>query len=359
MSPAKLLRDARGRKKAPADVAMDFSRSASHPSRSRLSAHEVLAVGLGRFGVLIVLIAVFIAFSLLRPATFPTVLNIQTMAEIEAVSIILAGAVLIPLVVGEFDLSVGNVLGFAGIMVVKLDGLPIALDIAIVLLLGAAIGLLNGLVVTKLQVNSFIATLGASTAIGGLSLAFSNGRVLFEGLPQSLFTLGRTAILGVNLGTIYATVILAAIWYVLEHMPVGRQMYGIGGNRMVARLSGVRVGRLTTGCFAFSALIASIAGVLETAQNGSADPTFGPNFLLPAFAGVFLGATTIKLGTPNVLGTVVAVTLLTVITSGLGQLGAPEWVEPVFDGVVLICAVALSLFVLRRSSRSGVTEARA
>lgn len=353
MWPAKLAQDLRSDKALPAGAVKEQPTVANRAVHYRVSARRVLAASLGRFGVLVVLVGIFVIFSILRPATFPTKMNVQTMAEIEAVSAILAGAVLIPLVVGEFDLSVGNVLGFAGILVVKLDSLPLPLDILAVFLLGAAIGLLNGLIVTKLHVNSFIATLGSSTAIGGLSLAFSGGQVLFNGLPRALFTLGRTSVAGVNLGSIYAIVILAVIWYVLNHMPVGRQMYGIGGNRTVALLSGVRVGKLTCGCFVFSGLISSIAGVIEVAQIGSADPTFGPNFLLPAFASVFLGATTIKPGIPNVLGVVVAVTLLTVITSGLGQLGAPDWVEPVFDGMVLICAVALSLFVLRRSDRSG------
>lgn len=328
----------------------DATKSARHRARVR----HLTTVVAGRFGVLLVLAAIFLVFSVMRPATFATGTNIATMGTTESVAAILALAVLIPLVVGEFDMSVANLLGFAGVLVVKFDSLPLPVDIAIVLAIGALVGLVNGLIVTKLRVNSFIATIGTSTAIGGLSLAFTGGEVLFRGLPTTLFSIGRNSLAGVNLSVIYAIVIALALWYLLNHTPLGRYMYGVGGSRTVARLSGVPVERMTCASFVAAGFLAAVAGVVEIAQIGSADPTFGPSFLLPAFAAVFLGATTVKPGTPNVVGVLIAVTLLTVITDGLGQLGAPDWVEPVFNGVVLVLAVAMAIFVLRVAPGGGV-----
>lgn len=341
-----------GKEKA---AAVGRDRSATSRLRTSAMSQKVFRAwgvsALGRFGAVVVLIAVAGVFSILRPETFPTLQNLQTMAQVETVAVVLSGAVLIPFVVGEFDLSVGNVLGFSGVMLVHMDSVSIIGDIGLVLAGGAIIGLINGLVVTRLRVHSFIATLGMSSIVGGLSLALSGGQVLYKGLPNSFLALGRASVYGINPCVAIAAILLGVMWYVLNHMPIGRQMYGIGGNATVARLSGVPVGAISCACFVVSGAIAAAAGIIEIAQIGSADPTFGPNFLLPAFAGVFLGATTITPGRPNVLGVVVAVTLLTVITTGLGQLGAPQWVEPVFDGVVLISAVAVSLVVAGRGPR--------
>jgi ribose transport system permease protein len=308
----------------------------------------------GRYGVVIVLLLLFAAFSIRLPSTFPTVNNIQTMAQNEAVEIMLAFAVLVPLVVGEFDVSVASILGFGGVETVVLDKLPFGMDLTLVVLTGIAIGLINGIIVVGFRVNSFIATIGTSTAIGGLSLALSNGQVLYQNMPASLFAFGRNVIFGVAWPVFYAIVLAILLWYVLQHTPLGRFLYGIGGNAEVARLSGIQVSPLRILAFVIAGAVASFAGVVEAAEVGSADPTLGPSLLLPAFAAVFLGATTIRPGTPTVLGTAVAVTLLNIIVSGLGQIGAPFYVEPIFDGLVLVLAVALSAFVIRAAERGAI-----
>ena len=129
----------------------------------------------------------------------------------------------------------------------------------------------------------------------------------------------------------------------MGHTPFGRYIYAVGGGREVARLAGINTDLLTILAFTLSGFMAGIAGVLETATVGAAHPDVGPQFLLPAFAAAFLGATTIQPGRFNVLGTVVALFLLAVGIGGFQQLGAPFWVSPVFNGTALLIAVGLAV----------------
>jgi ribose transport system permease protein len=132
------------------------------------------------------------------------------------------------------------------------------------------------------------------------------------------------------------------LWWLLEYTPVGRYLYGIGGNPQAARLAGIRVGRITTGAFLLSGLVAAFAGVVLAAQLGSASPDVGGPYLLPAFSAVFLGATQVFPGRVNVPGTLIAIFLLATGVKGLQLAGAPSYVNDLFNGAALIIAVALA-----------------
>jgi ribose transport system permease protein len=140
----------------------------------------------------------------------------------------------------------------------------------------------------------------------------------------------------------YAAALVTMATLFFGYLPTGRRMYATGGNRAAAHLSGVHVDRLIFASFITSACLSGAAGVIIAARLGSAQPGLGPQFLLPAFAAAFLGATAIRPGRFNVVGTVIAVYVLAVPISGLQQLGVPSWFEPVFNGAALVVAVALS-----------------
>jgi ribose transport system permease protein len=139
---------------------------------------------------------------------------------------------------------------------------------------------------------------------------------------------------------------------VLEHTPFGRYLYATGSGRDAARLAGVRTEVLLAIAFVLSGLVSGLAGVMQTTVLGSANPDVGAQFLLPAFAAGFLGATAIKPGRFNVPGTILALFVLAIGIAGLSQLGAPLWVSPVFNGLALILAVALAVR-RRRSITAG------
>ncbi len=147
------------------------------------------------------------------------------------------------------------------------------------------------------------------------------------------------------------------VWYVLEWTPIGRRVYATGGNPEAARLAGVRTSIVTVVCLLVCGVIAAAAGILNSARLGVGDPTVGPDYLLPALAGVFLGATQFRGGRVNVWGTVIAVYVLATGTTGLQLAGAPVWVPDLFNGVALLVAVGVARYQGRPSRRMAAVRA--
>jgi ribose transport system permease protein len=306
---------------------------------------------LAAYGAVFVLVVMVIVFSILIPDTYPTWRNAKAILTSESTVLMVSLGLLVPAVVGEFDLSVGSMVAFSSIEMALLSAsMAWPLALVLVLLSAIAIGFVSGFLVVRLGVSSFIATLGMSTLLGGGSLWISGGAAVTENIPESLTNLGQNELLGIPLPVIYVAVLAVIGWYVFNHMPIGRKLYATGGNRTAAELSGVRTKRLVVASFLVSAGIASLAGIVTMMQAGSGSPSVGPELLLPAFAAIFLGSTTIIPGRFNVVGTVVGILLLAVGVSGLQQLGAEYYVVPLFNGGVLLFAVALSRILAKERS---------
>lgn len=304
---------------------------------------------LSRWGLLIVFAVVFGAFSAWIPQRFPTSGNVQDILTSQPPGIFIAFAAMLVLLVGEFDLSIGASLGVSQYLVLKLIthyGLSWQIAILVTLAVCTAIGLANAAAVVGLGINSFIATIGIATILEGLTQWISNGNSpIFGGAPHGFTTLAQTKA-GVVLPVYYALAAAVALWVLLEFTVIGRQMRATGANRNAARLSGIRTGRARTIAFVLAALLAGVGGILVTAQVGAADATSGPSFLLPAYAAAFLGATAIRPGFFNVWGTMIAIFLVAVGITGLQLKGVESWVTPVFNGSVLLLAVAVSNFTV-------------
>lgn len=318
----------------------------------RVSSDGPAWVGLlQRYGAVLMLILVCIVFSILSPDSFATSQNAVTILQQQAVLACLALGLLLPIAVGEFDLSVGYVLGFAAVLAAALGGktsLPGGVIIPLTIVAGILIGTLNGVLTAGFKVHSLIATLGVGFAVSGATVGISGGTTLFEGISPAVGTIANTTILGVKSAVWVVFLLAIVLFVVLEFTPFGRRIYAVGGNERVARLAGVRTGLIKVAAFAIAGGMAAFAGLLQLGQAGGATPTFGVDLLLPAFAAIFLGATAIKPGTFNVWGTIIAILLLAAGFTGLGLEGVPLWVQPIFDGVVLLVAV----MVTRREARS-------
>jgi ribose transport system permease protein len=232
----------------------------------------------------------------------------------------------------------------------------VLLAIVISVAVGLGIGFINGSIVVKLGVNSFIATLGMGSVLGALTTIFTGGQTPLPYVGAFWTHLTQTKILGFQVIVVYLVVIALVVWWVLSQTPIGRRMYATGANRDAARLSGVRTTRLAWGSLIASAGIASLAGVLFTSLTGPS-LTFGQTFLLPAFAACFLGATQILPGRFNVWGTLLAIFVLAIGVTGLQLVTSVSWITDMFDGVALIVAVALSVTQQRRKS-TGVMRGR-
>lgn len=333
------------------------ARQASPRKRQQSSATTSVVA---RYGLGLILIALLIGFSLARPSSFATWDNYRSILNNEAVVVLLALAAMMPLIVGEFDLSVAGILGVAQALVTglcALQGLPPGLAVVLSVLAGAALGLLNGLIVVKLKINAFVATLASSTVMGGVIIWYTNGSPIYQGVPSSLTSIARNDVVGVPLPVIYTAVVAVLLWFLLARLPIGRRLYAVGGNRRAAQLSGIPADRLVIASFAASGALAAVAGVILGSRLGSTVPGSEGAYLLPAFAGAFLGATAIQPGRFNAVGTVLAAYTLSVAISGLQQLGAAPWVRPVFNGTVLVVAVGLSGYASRlKASRARTRQ---
>jgi ribose transport system permease protein len=295
---------------------------------------------LTRYATVIILVALAVLFSFLSPQ-FLTVSNLRNLVVVQVPVSCLAFAAFLPLIVGEFDLSLGYMLGFLMVLAALLGEMGYGFEVVIpaMILGGGLIGAVNGLLRVTFQISSFIATLAVGIALGGATLGLSGGRVLFNGIPDLITEIGQEELFGVGI-SVWLTLILAvAFGYVLQNTPFGRRLYAIGGSERVAFLAGIRVNRYKVFAFAGAGFFVSFAAIFQLGQAGAANPIFGPELLLPAYAAAFLGVTTYRPGYFNVPGAVIAIILLAVGFNGLNLLGAPFWLEPIFNGAVLVVAV--------------------
>lgn len=290
-------------------------------------------------------------FSVLKPDSFPTLLTLNTLLRSESVAAILAIALIFPLVVGEFDLSVGANLGLGAILTTGLTSqnmLPLAPAIVCAILAGGLVGAANGLLIAEVGINALVATLGTSVIVTGSVLWYTHGAVFYENIPPLLNALADRDVFGVPLPAAFLSIVGLTCWYVLDQTPLGRHLYAVGSSKEAAALSGLNVPRLTRVAFLIAGLLAGFAGVLQSAALGSGNPNVGPPFLLPAYSAAFLGTTAIKPGTFNVLGTIIAVFTVAVGITGLQLLGVEFFVAPIFQGAALIFAVTTVRYLGRK-----------
>jgi ribose transport system permease protein len=305
-----------------------------------------------KYALIVVFAAIVGLFSVLNPEIFPTAANAQTIASTQATVALLALAAMLPLVVGQFDISVGYQFGLAQGLCAHLiinEGLPAGLAVLVVMFVGVAVGLVNGVLVAKVKLNSFVATLGVGILVLGCTQWLTKDVTITGALPSLFTALGRDAILGIPLPFVYVLVACGLLWLALEYTPWGRESYATGGNDRAARLAGVRTERRTVQVFALAALLAALSGCLSVMILGASSPTVGLGSLLPAFAGAFLGATSIRPGRFNAIGTLIAVYLVATGITGLQQEGAAPFVQQLFNGAALLIAVSLArVATLRR-----------
>ncbi len=319
---------------------------AATPARG-LSPRSKLVLGvLARYGTIIGLLAMIVAFSFLSPRAFPTLGNFTNVLNQASLAMIIAGGLTLAVVVGELDLSIGFAASLHGILVTGLivgNGLPIALAIAIVVALGALIGLVNGLIVTKAKVNSVIATLGVGTILTGLAFAYSAGVPIVAGVPEAFLqvSLGRW-LFGIPNNIVFMAIVLVALWVLVERTALGQEIQAVGGNPAAARLAGIDVDRIKILGFVVSGMCAALTGVLLASRLGSGTASAGDGYLLTAFAAVFLGSATLRDGEFHVLGTFVGVLIIAFGFNGLNIFGAPTFSQYIFQGAILIFAVGLA-----------------
>ncbi len=317
------------------------------PARRRLRLTNLAE----RFGLVVVWLVMIAVFGIALPGIFLTWTNFSIMFATQTPGAILALALIIPLTAGDYDLSVGATLTLSAVMIGVLNavmGLPVGVAVLAALAGGVVVGLVNAFFIIYIRIPSLVVTLGTTSVITGLVQWMTNSSTIGGISPTLIDVVIRGRLFGISYAFYYVMLIALLIWLVFEFTPLGRRILFVGRGREVARLSGIDVSRVRVGCLVASAVLASVGGVVYAGLLGAADPFSGLNFLLPAFAAAYLGATAIIPGRFNPWGAVISVYFLSTGITGLTMLGIPLWVTSVFNGLALILAVTVSQFVRGR-----------
>jgi ribose transport system permease protein len=306
------------------------------PVRSYLEAYAFLGLLAGAF--------VFFSAWPATAAVFPTAANLQILFGSSTVIAIAALASLIPLVCNEWDLSVGASAALASVFaaVALTNGTSTVLAIALAVGIGVAVGLVNAVLVTRLNVNAVITTLGVSIIIAGIITLKTGGITIAGAIPTAVTDFGTLTWFGIPRSVVALAVVAALVYYLLEHTPYGRYLYALGSNRSAARLTGIRIKMVVGTTFVIAGALCGAAGVLQVARAGGANPRLAEAILLPALAAAFLSAAAIRPGRYNVGGVLVSVYFLAVLNNGLNLAGAPEYVSSFVNGGALIVGVGVA-----------------
>lgn len=313
-----------------------------------------------RFGGLFGMLAIVVFFALNLPDTFLTARNLINVSQQISMLAVVAAAMTVVMVMGDFDLSVGAMASLAGVVAAALfvQGWSVPAAVGIALLAGLAGGLLNGVLVSVIGILPFVATLATLTVYSGFAFMVSGGRTIFgRDIPASFGDFARAgpqiaeldgrALILPNL-TILALLVVLVVWIVLEQTTYGRRLYAIGGNKEAARLAGLPVVLLRFSAFAFTGVGAALAGLMTASRVASANPTQGDGLMLTAIAAVFLGMTLTRDGQPRVLATLAGVAVLGILDNGLTQMRVDSYVRQVMIGAIILLSVGLSA-ISRRS----------
>lgn len=299
---------------------------------------------LRQYLVVLLLPIFFGLFSVLTPSTFLTFSTVRTILTTNAALLVLGIGQTVVLASGEFDFSFGGVLGLsAAVVVFTMTRYGLSSPEAIVLSLLAAlvIGVANAFFIIYLRVRSFIVTLGMGTLTTGIGLGLTGSQTI-PNLSKAITTFMQGKFLGVGLPFYYSLALVIILWFILEYTRVGRHIYFTGEGRYAAYMAGIGVNGIRTGALIASSLLAWLAGMIMLGQTAAVDATYGGSFLLPVFAAVFLGYTTIRVSRFNAIGTFVGALVLAIGTTGLELLNVASWVTQIFSGGILIAAVAVA-----------------
>lgn len=308
---------------------------------------------------LTLLIIVFFSVLPSTADTFPTVANFRAIASSQAIIAIATLAVLVPLIAEEFDLSVGANVTLGAIVSASVMAGGGALPLAVLAGIAAStfVGLVNGVLVSRVGVSAVIVTLGTSVILTGVAQAVTGGETITKNISQTIIDVGSGQTLGIP-NVVFALVLAAfAIHFLLAHTPLGRHLYMLGANRSAARLVGLPTGRLLLTTFVIAGVLSGIAGVLMVGVFGSANMNAGNSITLAALAAAFLSAVAIKPGQYNVGGALVALAFLAVLNGGLNLAGAPTQYVDYVNGTALIAGVALAAVLGRLSGRGRGDQA--
>lgn len=293
-----------------------------------------------KYGLVIVFIAIVTFFSILN-SNFFTLSNWSRILIGQAIiGSVALGAIFI-LIIGEFDMSLGYMVAFILIVGGYLSEKGCGTTTVLLAMFGAGAlaGLVNGCLIVLLKIPNAVATMGAGICMYGLTLAMSGGRVLSLNIPKAIITVCNYRVLNITLPVYILAILMVAVYFLLEFTPFGKRLYAIGGNERAAYLSGINTNVYRILAFVIAGMFVALGALFILGQARAANPQRGPEYLMSAYATVYLSVTVFRPGTFNLRGVALSLILLGAGFKGLSLIGLPYWFENVFYGIILATAM--------------------
>ena len=303
---------------------------------------------------LLVIIVILIAALSIADSNFFTLRNFLNLLNHITINGIMAAGMTILLISGSFDLSVGSVMAFTGIMIILTQKLGLVPSILLGLAAGTAVGALNGFLVVKGRVNAFIVTLGTMIIFKGLGLALTNSHPV-KGTIPGFQAIGQGTVAGIPVPVFYLVVVYIAIWYILKYTKFGRNDYAIGGNPLSSKLAGINVDLYTFLYFAFCSFTAALGGVVLTSRVNTGSAVFGDQITMLIIAGAVLGGTSLSGGKGTILGTIQGVLILGLIEKAMVIFNVDTNYQLLVRGTIILVVIVTDALTARR--RGSAVEA--
>jgi len=314
---------------------------------------EAARIFLKKYGIVLILLALFILMSILSPAFLKTRNLLNVVRQISVIGLIGMGVTMVIITTG-IDLSSGSVIALAAVVAASLAqrvgwdaamypnlvGLPVIIPVLVGLAVGTTCGFLNGSIIAKFKIPPFIATLGMMTVARGLALLYSDGRPI-SSLTDSYNFIGQGEVLGIPF-PIIILVIMAVITHVLlTNTKFGRYVYAIGGNENAAVISGLNVGKYKVLIYTYAGLLSGLAGILLSSRISSGQPGLGTGYELDAIAAAVIGGTSLNGGIGTVWGTIVGALIIGILNNGLDLLNVSAYWQQILKGLIIVAAIIL------------------
>lgn len=293
------------------------------------------------FGAMIALALLIIGISIISPQ-FRTVSNFLSLLRQSSINGLIAFGMTYVILTGAIDLSVGSMLALSTVLCAKMitTGVPVGFAMLLSLCLGAGLGFVSGLLVTKGRLQPFIATLITMTVYRGLTMIFSNGKPISNlGDSYILKLVGKGTYFGIPIPVILLFLIFLFFLFLLTKTTFGRRIYATGSNWKSAKLAGVNISRTKIIAYVISGIMSALSGLILLSRLNSAQPTLGTGYELDAIAAVALGGTSMSGGRGKIYGTFIGVLIIAVLNNGLNILGVSSYYQDVIKGLVILIAV--------------------
>ncbi len=302
----------------------------------------VRKLSINDYATVIVFLVIIIILSIATD-DFLTARNLSNVGRQVTMNAIVAAGMTVVLLTGGIDLSVGSIVALVGVVTAMflVDGTPVWLSILIGLALGGFVGLINGLIITRLKIPYFIVTLAMMTIVRGVGFLLTGGLPVAY-FPESFQMIGKGSVGPFSVSVIIVAIVFFLLHVVLGHTSLGRYIYAIGGNEEAVRLSGINVGMYKTIVYVICGVTAAMSGIILASRLDSGQPTAGQGYELDAIAAVVIGGTKLSGGEGKIFQTLVGALIIGVLSNGLNLLNVSSYWQFILKGLVILIAVFVS-----------------